>query len=50
MERLMASDITERIKEEIIARGILPKDILSFCSGNRSGNIVNTASASTGEV
>lgn len=30
-ERLIASDITERIKEELTARGILPKETLSVC-------------------
>ncbi len=32
-ERLIATDITERIKEEIVARGILPKNSLLSCSG-----------------
>jgi small-conductance mechanosensitive channel len=45
MERLIASDITERVKEEIIARGILPKEFLSPCGVNRAENSINTVSA-----
>jgi len=32
-ERLIATDITERIKEDIIGRGILPKEALLSCGG-----------------
>jgi len=35
-ERLIASDITERIKEEITARGILPKErLLSHAASSK---------------
>ena len=38
MERLIASDITERVKEELLERGIFSKDLLPFYKTNCSVN------------
>jgi len=35
--RLIASDITERIKEEIVGRGVLPKDTPFFVASDLHG-------------